>query len=343
MKNALLKRICKNYEMVLKEEVGMIVDRIPRIHDSRGRIFLLHYMIETYGLTKVLQGKEVVSDVSLHVKKNEIYGFLGPNGAGKTTIMRMIGNLVKPTSGEIQVFGQVLTNSSYEVFKRMSSIIEYPAFYDKLTGKQNLALHREYMGYYSPNCIEDALSMLDLTAAADKQVKTYSLGMKQRLALARAVMTKPELLILDEPTNGLDPVRIKQFRDLLKELVREQGMTIMITSHNLNEIENLADTVGLIHRGRLVKEITMDEIQNETLSYIELGVNDVKRASFVLTEQLGAKNFKIIDETTIRVYDTRLSTRQLSKELIQNDLELDLLSKKSDSLEDYFLRMTKGG
>ncbi|MEZ3503349.1 MAG: ATP-binding cassette domain-containing protein [Lachnospiraceae bacterium] len=170
------------------------------------------YILRTNHLTKTIGGKELVKDVSIHIKKGEIYGFLGPNGAGKTTIMKMLTNLWKPTDGTVEIFGETLTPKSYEVLKRMGSIIEFPTFYDHMTGYENLELHAEYMGYYNHGSIENALDLLELSDAAGKPVKNYSLGMKERLGIARAILCKPELLILDEPTNGLDPAGMKQIR-----------------------------------------------------------------------------------------------------------------------------------
>ena len=189
------------------------------------------FILQTNGLSKKIGSKTLVTDVDIHIPKGEIYGFLGPNGAGKTTVMKMITNLWKPTSGTIEVFGEVLTPKSYEVLKRMGSIIEFPTFYDHMTGRQNLQLHCEYMGYYNVDSVESALQMLDLTAAADQPVKSYSLGMKERLGISRAIMCKPELLILDEPTNGLDPAGMKQIRDLLKTLCSEYGITAVSYTH----------------------------------------------------------------------------------------------------------------
>jgi ABC-2 type transport system ATP-binding protein len=167
------------------------------------------YILKTNQLTKSFKGKEVVSGVNMHVKKGEIYGFLGPNGAGKTTIMKMITNLIKPTSGEIEIFGEKLTETSFEVLKRMGTIIEYPIFYDNLTAKENLYFHCEYMGYYDKKSIDHAIELVKLHNIENKKVKEFSLGMKQRLGIARAISTKPELLVLDEPINGLDPIGIK--------------------------------------------------------------------------------------------------------------------------------------
>lgn len=299
------------------------------------------YILQTNQLTKVIGDKELVSDVNLHVKKGEIYGFLGPNGAGKTTVMKMITNLWKPTSGTIELFGETLTPKSYGVLKRMGSMIEFPIFYNHMTGRENLQMHCEYMGYYNPNSILNALEMLDMVTAADIPVKSYSLGMKERLGIARAILCKPELLILDEPTNGLDPAGIKQVRDLLKTLCTEYGITILISSHILSEIESIANTVGIIHHGKMKKEISIEDITELNLNYIELSVLDEKKAGFILTEKCGLTNFKMLGDGKIRIYDQRISTQELSKILALNDVAIIAIGKQSETLEDYFLKLTK--
>lgn len=254
--------------------------------------------------------------------------------------MKMITNLWKPTDGNIEIFGETLTPQSYEVLKRMGSIIEFPTFYNHMTGYENLRLHCEYMGYYKHDSIENALDMLDLTDAAQKPVKNYSLGMKERLGIARAILCKPELLILDEPTNGLDPAGMKQIRDLLKTLCEEYGITIMVSSHILSEIESIADTIGVINHGMMIKEIGMKEIEEMSLAYIELTVANPKKAAYVLSDKLGISNFKIIENNTIRIYDQHISTQELSKVMALNDVEVMALGKQSETLEDYFLKMT---
>lgn len=298
------------------------------------------YILQTNNLTKTIGGKDLVNRVSLHIKKGEIYGFLGPNGAGKTTVMKMITNLWKPTNGSIEIFGEILTPQSYEVLKRMGSIIEFPTFYNHMTGYENLRLHCEYMGYYKHGSIENALDMLDLTDAAQKPVKNYSLGMKERLGIARAILCKPELLILDEPTNGLDPAGMKQIRDLLKTLCEEYGITIMVSSHILSEIESIADTIGVINHGMMINEIGMKEIEKMSLAYIELTVANPQKAAYVLSEKLGLSNFKIIENNKIRIYDQHISTQELSKAMALNDVEVTALGKQSETLEDYFLKTT---
>ena len=301
------------------------------------------FISQTHILSIKIGSKMLVTDVDIHIRKGEIYGFLGPNGAGKTTVMKMITNLWKPASGTIELFGERLTPKSYDVLKRMGSIIEFPVFYDHMTGRENLQLHCEYMGYYNTGSVENAMQMLNLTDAADQPVRNYSLGMKERLGIARAVMCKPELLILDEPTNGLDPAGMKQIRDLLKMLSSEYGITIMISSHILSEVESIADTVGIIHHGRMMKEIRMQDIEETNLNYVEISVTDEKKAAYVLAEMLKLHNFKVFDNGKIRIYDHSVSTQQLTKTLALNDVEVMGIGKKAETLEDYFLKLTGEG
>lgn len=300
----------------------------------------MSYILQTSHLSKTIDGKQLVTDVNIHVKKGEVYGFLGPNGAGKTTVMKMLTNLWKPTSGTVALFGKALEKTSYEVLKRMGSIIEFPTFYDYMSGKDNLQLHCEYMGYYNKGSVEEALQMLGLSDAADRPAGSYSLGMKQRLGIARAILCKPELVILDEPTNGLDPAGMKQIRDLFRMLCTEYGMTLMISSHLLPEIESIADTVGVIHHGKMMKEISMKEIAETNTAYIELAVEDTKKAAYVLAEKMQLSNFKIVNDSGIRIYEQGVTTQKISRELMANDVEIASISQHTENLEDYFLKVT---
>ena len=300
----------------------------------------MSYILQTSHLSKTIDGKQLVTDVNIHVKKGEVYGFLGPNGAGKTTVMKMLTNLWKPTSGTVALFGKALEKNSYEVLKRMGSIIEFPTFYDHMSGKDNLQLHCEYMGYYNKGSVEEALQMLGLSDAADRPAGSYSLGMKQRLGIARAILCKPELVILDEPTNGLDPAGMKQIRDLFRMLCTEYGMTFMISSHLLPEIESIADTVGVIHHGKMMKEISMKEIAETNTAYIELAVEDTKKAAYVLAEKMQLSNFKIVNDSAVRIYEQGITTQKISRELMANDVEIASISQHTETLEDYFLKIT---
>lgn len=303
----------------------------------------MSYILKTNNLIKAYNGKEVVSNVNMSIEKGEIYGFLGPNGAGKTTIMKMITNIVKPTSGEIEIFGEKLTDTSYEVLKRLGTIIEYPIFYEKLTARENLELHCEYMGYYDKKAIDKALELVNLKNIDNKSVKDFSLGMKQRLGIARAITTKPELLILDEPINGLDPVGIKELRNLFKMLSNEYGITILLSSHILGEIEQIADTIGVINDGRLIEEVSMESIRENNTEYIEIVTSDCKKAAYILSNTLNISNFRIVDNSLIRIYAATVPQSIISKTLILNDVVIETITKKNSSLEDYFLNILNGG
>ncbi|MNI37838.1 putative ABC transporter ATP-binding protein YxlF [compost metagenome] len=198
------------------------------------------------------------------------------------------------------------------------------------------------MGYYNKKSIDEALDLVNLRQTNKTKVKDFSLGMKQRLGIARAIITKPELLILDEPINGLDPLGIKEIRDLFCMLSKEYGITILISSHILAEIEQIADTIGVINQGKLIKEVTMDEIQENNTAYIELAVNDTKKAAFILSNKLNVNNIRVLDNHNIRIYD-EISQSELTKALVINDVSIEAIHKRSSSLEDYFLSLLHGG
>ena len=240
----------------------------------------MEYIVRTHHLTKRVKGKELVSDINLHIKKGEIYGFLGQNGAGKTTILRLLTTLIKPTAGEIEMFGKKLTENTKDLLKRVGSIIEYPIFYEHLTAKENIQLHCEYLGFYDEAAIDQALDLVHLKNIEGKPVKSFSLGMKQRLGIARAIITKPELIILDEPTNGLDPIGIKEIRDLFKMLNKQYGITLVISSHILGEIEQIADRIGVIKEGKLINEVSIADIHKQKTDYLELVTRHINQAVY---------------------------------------------------------------
>ncbi|WP_315118211.1 ATP-binding cassette domain-containing protein [uncultured Clostridium sp.] len=218
------------------------------------------YAIEVENLTKIIDGHTILSKVTLGVKKGEIYGFLGANGAGKTTLMKALYRMLNPDSGSIIILGKEISNNEYSVFKKMGSIIETPIFYEKFSAYKNLELHCDYMGTQYKKNIEKVLALTGIGDTGEKPVKNFSLGMKQRLALARAILTEPEILILDEPINGLDPKGIMEIREMLLKINQENGTTIFISSHILSEIAKMADTIGIIDKGVLLAEVSMTEI-----------------------------------------------------------------------------------
>lgn len=300
----------------------------------------MEYILQTNQVSKVLNGKKLVNNIDLHVKKGEIYGFLGRNGAGKTTMMKMITNLWKPTAGNVELFGEVLTPKSYTVLKKIGSIIEFPTFYEYMTGRENLQLHCKYMGFSKYDRIDEVLKLLDITEAAEKPVRSYSLGMKERLGIARAVLCEPELLILDEPTNGLDPAGIKQIRELLKNLCTEQGITIMISSHILSEIESIADTIGIIHQGQMMKEISIQAIEANNQNYLELAVDNEQKTANLLTK-MEFSNFKVVENGKFRIYEHEATPQAIARALVLNDIGIISIGKHMETLEDYFLKLTE--
>ena len=279
---------------------------------------MMNYAIETHHLKKVYKDKIVVNDVNIHVKKGEIYGFVGPNGAGKSTLMKMLLNLVQANSGEIVIFGNKVIESDFEILKRIGSIIENPYFYEKLTARENLDLHCEYMGYHNKNHIKEVLECVGLLKDADKKISQYSLGMKQRLAIARAILTKPELLILDEPINALDPEGIREMR----------------------EVEQIADTIGVIQSGKLMKEISMSDVHKFQTDYVEVEVDNIELAGYVLEHECGIRNFKIVSENRIEIYDLGKAVKEISALLVQNGVGINSIGRKQNSLEDYFFQIT---
>lgn len=302
----------------------------------------MEYIMETHDLCKSYKGRTVVNVVNIHVKKGEIYGFVGPNGAGKSTVMKMILNLIQPDAGEVRLFGEKVTDHSYESFKRVGSIIENPYFYDKMTARQNLELHCEYMGFPNKNRIDEVLQMVDLQNVEGKQICHYSLGMKQRLAIARAILARPEFLILDEPINALDPEGIREMRNLFRRLNQEAGTTIFISSHILSEVDLIADRIGIIQHGKLLTELSIEEIHKHQTEYISLQVDDVARAATVL-ERMGITNFTVLDKAFLRIYGTDIAGKDLSKALVENGVGLESLGRKQDTLEDYFFQLTEEG
>ncbi|GIN91262.1 putative ABC transporter ATP-binding protein YcbN [Siminovitchia terrae] len=298
----------------------------------------MDYVVQTRNLTKTFQGHNAVSNVTMNIKQGEIYGFLGPNGSGKSTIMKMLTNMIKPSHGEITIFGKPLKHDSFEYLKRIGSMIEYPIFYEKMTARENLELHCAYMGYHSKQAIRDALDRVGLENVENKLPKELSLGMRQRLCVARAIITKPEFLILDEPINGLDPAGIKAMRKLFKMLNQEYGMTLLLSSHIIGEIEQIADTIGVIKGGKLMEEASMDSIKESNTEYIELVTSNQRKAAMVLHDKLGINNFKVVDDQTIRIYATEVPQSSISKTLILEDINIESIDKKRTTLEEYFIK-----
>ena len=224
------------------------------------------FIIETKQLTKKYKGQLAVSNVNLHIKKGSIYGLLGRNGAGKTTLMKMLLGLTPPTSGTFTLFGQTLTGHEKQLYPRIGALIETPGFYPNLTGTENLEIFARLRNLNASHTVKNALETVGLPFRDKKLFREYSLGMKQRLGLANALLHQPQLLILDEPTNGLDPIGIAEIRDFLKTLCKDHGKTILVSSHILSEIDLLADDIGILDRGVLLEECSIKTLKEKNVN-----------------------------------------------------------------------------
>lgn len=300
------------------------------------------FLIETKQLKKVFGEQTAVNSANLHVRKGSIYGLLGRNGAGKTTIMKMILGLTSITSGEVNVFGRNIKGREKQVYPRIGAIIETPGFYPNLTGTENLEIFTKLRGTAAPNAVKNALEIVGLAYKDKKLFSKYSLGMKQRLGIANAILHDPELLILDEPTNGLDPIGIAEMRDFIKNLSAKRGKTILISSHILSEISLLADDIGIIDHGVLLEESSMEEMKHKNGRYILLQVSDVSKAVFILERQFGLKDYSVQDEHTLRLYDISLDMAAVNKSLVIQDVAVICSALCNDTLEDYFKKITGG-
>jgi ABC-2 type transport system ATP-binding protein len=232
---------------------------------------MLKYAIETSGLTRRFEARIAVDELNLRVPQAGVYGFLGPNGAGKTTTIRMLLGLIRPTAGAVRLFGAPLAANRPSLMKRVGALVQTPSLYPHLTGQENLEVTRRLLGARK-ELIERALAIVKLSEDAPRRVREYSLGMRQRLGLALALLNEPELLILDEPTNGLDPAGIHEMRDLIRRLPAEFGITVFLSSHLLNEIEQVAGCIGIINQGRLLFQGTLAELQAERQEHVTIGV-----------------------------------------------------------------------
>lgn len=274
------------------------------------------YIIETHNLTKRYGNQVSVSNLNIHVKQGRIYGLLGRNGAGKTTTMRMLLGLTAPTSGEVKIFGRPMQGNENKILPRIGCLIESPGFYPNLTATENLRIFAELRGINKPNYIKGALELVNLPYRDKKLFSEYSLGMKQRLAIALAVMHEPEVLILDEPINGLDPIGIAEVRSFIRELCDARGKTILISSHILSEISLLADDIGIIDRGVLLEEESLKELEAKNAKFVHFIVSDASKAAQIISKLFQTKNMQIADSYNLYLYDTTLPVAKINRALI---------------------------
>ena len=301
---------------------------------------MVDYVIETNNLSKKYSNNMVVNSVNMHVEKGKIYGLLGKNGAGKTTTMCMLLNLTYPSSGEIYLFGKNPKECS-NVYSSIGSIIETPGFYENLTAYENLKVISKIRGDFDPYQINSVLKMVNLDNEKSKKFKNFSLGMKQRLGIAAAIMHGPELLILDEPINGLDPFGIKEIRTLLRRLSHEFGITILISSHILSEIENLADVIGFMDGGVLIEEVSKEELYNKLDKFVEFEVSNVDLAVNIFKElELNENDDFTFDKVNGTIYlHTHLNLRDKFNELfVKAGIDVRKVNLREENLEEFFTR-----
>lgn len=301
-----------------------------------------HYLIETRDLTKKYGEQTSVSNLNLHVQKGRIYGLLGRNGAGKTTTMRMLLGLTKPSSGNIRLFGAPLSCNEKNVLPRIGSLIEAPGFYPNLTGTENLALFAKLRGLSGSDPIKRALSLVNLPYRDKKLFSQYSLGMKQRLAIALAVMHDPELLILDEPINGLDPIGIAEVRSFIRELSAVRGKTILISSHILPEIALLADDIGIIDHGVLLEEESLSDLEKKSEKHLHFTVSDIHAATAILETTLGIHDFELLPPHELILPCGVGEIGVIVRHFVENGLTVSDAHLCEETLEDYFKRITGG-
>lgn len=300
-------------------------------------------LIETNGLTKRYGEQHSVENLSLHVRPGRIYGLLGRNGAGKTTTMRMLLGLTAPSAGTVRIFGQAMPARARQVLPRVGSLIEAPGFYPNLTGSENLRIFARLRRLPQPErSIRTALDMVSLPYRDKKLFSQYSLGMKQRLAIALAIMHDPELLILDEPINGLDPIGIAEVRDFIRRLCDERGKTILISSHILSEIALLADDIGIIDHGVLLEEESLEELEAKNGRYLQFVVSDARAAARLLHDRLGVRQVQLADAHTLTVPGRTLDAGAAVQTFVQAGLTVQDAHLYEDTLEDYFKRVTGG-
>lgn len=300
------------------------------------------FILQTNQLTKIYRQQRVVDQINLRIKEGEIYGFIGLNGAGKSTFMRMIAGLTEPSSGQYTLFGQANPREVHRSRHRIGTLIEEPALFPHMTARQNLETIRLQRGIPGKDCIERTLHQVNLANTKNKKVKDFSLGMRQRLGIAMALLSDPEFLILDEPINGLDPMGVVEIRELLQQLNENHGVTILISSHILSEVHQLATYYGVIHDGKLIEQLSAKQLEEKCGSYLLLKVSEPEKATVILERALKTTVFEVLPDRSIKLYSHVDQPIYISKLLTKHDIHIEQLSPHHDTLEDYFKRLVQG-
>jgi ABC-type multidrug transport system ATPase subunit len=297
-------------------------------------------ILKTKGLTKTFKKRKAVDNLDLEVNEGDIFGFLGPNGAGKSTTIRMLFELIYPDKGEIEIFGKNLKKERSHALEHVSGIVEKPDFYLYLTGYKNLELIASLNGGAKKNEILEKLELVGLKDRAYDKVKAYSHGMKQRLAIALALVSNPKLVILDEPTNGLDPQGMKEVRDLIRNLADVQKMTIFLSSHLLHEVEQVATRMAIINQGKLIAQGNVSDLLNAKEGKFLFKVSPLKNAEELLKNKYPSFQIAVVEEG-LELYLENSFVPEVNRTLVQNNIDVSAIIPKK-SLEEYFLSVTEG-
>ncbi len=300
------------------------------------KVFVAEKLVKRYKRVNVL------NKLNMEINRGSIYGFVGRNGAGKTTLMRILTGRAKQTAGKIEIFGEKTPAKLHIQRKNIGAVVESPAFYSNMTAKDNLEVVRLQCGIKDKGCIKELLKMAGLEDTGLKKAGNFSLGMKQRLSIAMALMGRPQLLVLDEPVNGLDPEGILQLRKLLEKINKEQEITILISSHILSELDQLATHYGFLHKGRLLKQISAAQLKEECKRHIKLKTDNVEKAVIILEEKLKIRKFSVYPDNSVRIFEKLEEVQAVSKILSGNGIIIEEISVQGENLETYFERLVGG-
>ncbi len=299
-------------------------------------------VIRTKNISKKYGKFAAVTDLSIQVERGDIYALVGQNGAGKTTLLKMICGLTPPSGGELELLGQSSSQQLGVARSHMGTMIETPGFFPYLSAKENLEYYRIQRGSKDRESVDEALRFVGLDNTGNKKFKNFSLGMKQRLGLALAVLDDPDILILDEPINGLDPMGIKEFRDIILKLNKERQTTVLISSHILGELSQIATTYGFINKGRLIEHISAAELKEKCRSCLRIDVDDAGKASDILKNQLSCKNFEVVDAHTLNVNEKLDTPEFFIKPLVEGGVTVSQITRSGINLEQYFINLIGG-
>ena len=300
----------------------------------------MEYLLETDNITKKYGPLVAVDHVSIRLKQGEIYGLIGRNGAGKTTLLKMLAGLAKPTEGSFTIFGESEEKSA-RMRDRVGVLIETPGLYPNLNAMANMKIMAMILGENDESYLQELLDAVGLSGVGKRKVKAFSMGMKQRLGIAMSLVGHPDILLLDEPINGLDPQGIVEVRELISRLNKERNITILISSHILEELSKIVTRYGIIHNGRIIDQFTQAELLRRCQERIEIRPSDTTKAVTVI-EKMGISDFKVVDNSVIQIFERLEDSGEIVLELSKNNIKTLNISVKNENLEDYFLAVTGG-